>query len=121
MDNVPSPDSACPDLGDSRVATPSLEEPKKPALVELVAERSPDSGVSESVIPEATKTEFEIGQVVWVWMTGYPIWPGMIAPAPAGDRDEGKARFFQSWKNLENISEFFLEKTLGFDPANIIC
>ena len=95
MDNVPSPDSACPDLGDSRVATPSLpEDPKKPALVELVAERSPDSGVSESVIPEASKTEFEIGQVVWVWMTGYPIWPGMIAPAPEGDRDEGKEKGF---------------------------
>ena len=112
MDNVPSPDSACPDLGDSRVATPSLpEDPKKPALVELVAERSPDSGVSESVIPEASKTEFEIGQVVWVWMTGYPIWPGMIAPAPEGDRDEGKEKGFYSKMEFACENRLFEHKT----------
>ena len=58
--------------------------------VELAEERSPDSGVVSIVSETPKSSDLEIGQVVWVWMSGYPIWPGIIAPAPATDLDHDK-------------------------------
>jgi hypothetical protein len=28
---------------------------------------------------------FTVGQIVWVWLSGHPIWPGMIAESPEHD------------------------------------
>ena len=36
-------------------------------------------------------SDFDVGQVVWVWLASYPLWPGMIAPAPEQDPDHGKS------------------------------
>ena len=29
--------------------------------------------------------DFAIGQIVWVWLSGHPLWPGMIAESPEHD------------------------------------
>ena len=34
--------------------------------------------------------EFAVGQIVWVWLSGHPLWPGMIAESPEHDNTPGE-------------------------------
>ena len=47
-------------------------------------------GTKSDIISEKGE-DFDVGQVVWVWLASYPLWPGMIAPAPEQDPDHGKS------------------------------
>ena len=38
--------------------------------------------------------DFAVGQIVWVWLSGHPLWPGMIAEAPEGDKTH-PGKFFR--------------------------
>ena len=29
--------------------------------------------------------DFSVGQICWVWLSGHPLWPGMIAESPEHD------------------------------------
>lgn len=29
--------------------------------------------------------DFSVGQICWVWLSGHPLWPGMIAKSPEHD------------------------------------
>merc|ERR1719204_1325437 len=49
--------------------------------------------------------DFDVGQVVWVWLASYPLWPGMIAPAPEQDPDHGK-HFKQNAANQKRPTQF---------------
>ena len=74
-----------PDSGYDPVLTPaSSQNPEKDRIPEPVAEIVPNAAKSISItlMPD----EFECGQVVWVWISGFPIWPGMIVPAPDSDK-----------------------------------
>merc|ERR1712137_799269 len=50
-------------------------------------------------------SDFDVGQVVWVWLASYPLWPGMIAPAPEQDPDHGK-HFKQNAANQKRPTQF---------------
>ena len=49
-------------------------------------------------------SDFDVGQVVWVWLASYPLWSGMIAPAPEQDPDHGKSHYSEV-----HIKPFFRE------------
>ena len=63
-------------------------------------------GTKSDIISEKGE-DFDVGQVVWVWLASYPLWPGMIAPAPEQDPDHGKSYRYENWETIifqENIS-----------------
>lgn len=52
--------------------TPPLPPPPTPAL-----EQAPPTADEAVPAPEAA-VEFQLGDVVWAYLHGYPLWPSMV-------------------------------------------
>ena len=81
LDGVLSPSTSAETNADQESSPPQTEKPGP--------ENRPISTKSDIVSEKGE--DFDVGQVVWVWLASYPLWPGMIAPAPELDPDHGKS------------------------------
>ena len=81
LDGVLSPSTSAETSADQGSSPPQTEKPGP--------ENRPISTKSDMVSEKGE--DFDVGQVVWVWLASYPLWPGMIAPAPEQDPDHGKS------------------------------
>ena len=81
LDGVLSPSTSAETSADQGSSPPQTEKPGP--------ENRPISTKSDIVSEKGE--DFDVGQVVWVWLASYPLWPGMIAPAPEQDPDHGKS------------------------------
>ena len=82
------------------IATPNrpASSRSKPSKKRKLLPPQTDKQSRQENRPKETKSDilsekgedFDVGQVVWVWLASYPLWPGMIAPAPEQDPDHGK-------------------------------
>lgn len=61
-----------------------------PSQTDKVRPENRPMGTKSDIMSEKGE-DFDVGQVVWVWLASYPLWPGMIAPAPEQDPDYGKS------------------------------
>ena len=81
LDGVLSPSTSAETSAYQESSPPQTEKPGP--------ENRPISTKSDIVSEKGE--DFDVGQVVWVWLASYPLWPGMIAPAPELDPDHGKS------------------------------
>ena len=75
-------------LSPSQTETQTVES--SPSQTDKQTGSRPENRPKEAKSESEKGEDFDVGQVVWVWLASYPLWPGMIAPAPEQDPDHGK-------------------------------